>query len=60
MCKFIANALGFRAPRMPEIKQPEQPARTTRRGKKWRPKTDAKNADSCQRVPWVRFSVVLM
>ena len=22
MCKFIANALGFRAPRMPEIKQP--------------------------------------
>lgn len=28
MCKFIANALGFRAPRMPEIKQPEQPAPT--------------------------------
>ena len=22
MCKFIARALGFRAPRMPEIKQP--------------------------------------
>ena len=22
MCKFIANALGFSAPRMPEIKQP--------------------------------------
>lgn len=22
MCKFIANALGFRAPRMPKIEQP--------------------------------------
>ena len=56
MCKFIANALGFRAPRMPEIKQP---APTTRRGKKWQSKTGAKNAASYRRVPWGRFSEVL-